>query len=88
MLGDQAQLTNEVISPLEAFGTFKTMHTIITPITSIYRSDNPAIANFQDTFRRRKENEIFYKHMDGDNFCFCVVRSKTGQQRLCENTEV
>ena len=56
MLGDQAQLTNEVISPLEAFGTFKTMHTIITPITSIYRSDNPAIANFQDTFRRRKED--------------------------------
>ena len=56
MLGDKAQLNNEIESPLEAFATFKTMHTVITPITSIYRSDNPAIANFQDTFRRRTED--------------------------------
>ena len=52
MLGDEAQITSESVSPLRSFGTLPNMNTLITPVTSIYRSDNPAIANFQDIFRR------------------------------------
>ena len=52
MLGDEAQITTENVSPLRSFGTLANMNTLITPVTSIYRSDNPAIANFQDIFRR------------------------------------
>jgi hypothetical protein len=70
MLGDEAQLTNasENISPITA--TFSEMHTLITPVTSIYRTDNPAIANFQDTFRRRVEdlsNTIITVKLDSSN---------------------
>ena len=54
MLGDEAQLSKDDV--LGSYGTFSEMHTLITPVTSIYRSDNPAIANFQDIFRRRKED--------------------------------
>jgi hypothetical protein len=50
MLGDEAQITTD--NPLRRFGTLPNMNTLITPVTSIYRSDNPAIANFQDVFRR------------------------------------
>ena len=54
LLGDKGQITKEVTTPLST--ALRTMNTVITPITSIYRSDNPAIANFQDTFRRRRED--------------------------------
>lgn len=56
MLGDKAQLTAESSPALDSYGTFTNMHTVITPVTNIYRSDNPAISNFQDTFRRRTED--------------------------------
>ena len=53
-LGDEAQITKDDV--LGAYGTFSDLHTLITPVTSIYRTDNPAITNFQDIFRRRKED--------------------------------
>lgn len=56
LLGDEAQITTESMTPLKSFDTFGRMNTTITPVTSIYRSDNPAIATFQDIFRRRRED--------------------------------
>jgi len=56
MLGDEAQITTEGITPLLSFDTFSRMNTFISPVTTIYRSDNPAIATFQDIFRRRRED--------------------------------
>jgi hypothetical protein len=56
MLGDEAQITTETTTPLSSFDTFSRMDTYITPVTNIYRSDNPAISTFQDIFRRRRDD--------------------------------
>ena len=57
LLGDEAQLINDNVGVSPVMNNaYPEIHTLITPVTSIYRSDNPAISNFQDVFRRRLED--------------------------------
>ncbi len=79
LAGDPAQITPDGNPrPLAPSLIEYNLAKVITPVTSLYRSDNPAIIDFQDSFRRRTDSpldrvinvrstSINYKTMDETN---------------------
>ena len=53
MLGDPGQITTERIDALQLNNISSRVKTFITPVSTVYRSDIPALVDFQNIFRRR-----------------------------------
>ena len=53
MLGDPGQITAESIDALQLNNISPRVKTFITPVSTVYRSDIPALVDFQNIFRRR-----------------------------------
>ena len=72
LAGDPAQITQDGSNrPLATSQIEFNLAKVITPVTSLYRSDNPAIIDFQDSFRRRVDiptNRIINVRSTGVNF--------------------
>ena len=56
MLGDPGQMTTENVSVLQILDIDSNINTIITPVSTVYRSDIPALIDFQNIFRRSVED--------------------------------
>ena len=56
MLGDPGQMTAENVSVLQVLDIDSKINTVVTPVSTVYRSDIPALIDFQNVFRRNVED--------------------------------